>query len=330
VLQEHQGTLSQHEIDALLSQVTQGSAPASEPQGARRGEASRYDFRSPARFSREQMRTLRLVYEDFARQCSSSLSVLLRSEVEVRLTHLEQSSGQSLSSMVGDASSAIVNLIHMAPLPGRALLIVEADLVAILVDRVLGGLGRPYIRRKREITDIERSLMEEVIRHMNRGLRTAWSKVTEVEPELESSSLDLEIIQSALGDEIVFAVLLEVLVNEVSGTMAFVLPLTLLQPIVGALRPHLLVMQHPEQEVEEDGRSAALTLEQAPVPVTVLLGTADLTFGELLDLSPGDVLCLNVSVNDDLPVTVNDVTKFRCRPGTRGKQLAVYITDTVM
>jgi flagellar motor switch protein FliM len=327
VLPEQQGTLSQQEIDNLLSAVADG--PSLKTAGPRRGQASVYDFRSPARFSREQMRTLRLVYEDYARQTSSLLSMLLRCEVEVRLTHLEQSSGQSLSAMVGDASSAIVNLIRMAPLPGRALLIMEGSLVSILVERVLGGLGRPYSRKKSEITDIERSLMEEVIRHMNRGLGVAWNKVVDIEPSFESSSLDMELIQSALGDEIVFAVLLEVLINEVSGTMAFVLPLTLLQPIAGALRPHLLVMHHPEQEVKSDGQSATWILQKTPVPVAVVLGTAELSFGELMQLCPGDVVRLNTRASDELAVTVNDVTKFRSRPGTVGKQMAAYITGAV-
>lgn len=327
--EEHK-VLSQREIDALLQSVGATEAPIdapARPQRTGRAEYSRYDFTSPARFSREQMRTLRLVFEDFTRQTGSLLSILLRTEVEARFVHLEQTSGQALLAMLENSAGGIVNLIRMAPLPSRALLILEGPLVSILVDRVLGGSGTTRYAREREITDIEVSLMEAVIRHINRGLEAAWSKVVEIKPTYESSSLDIELVQTALGSEIVFAVLLEIHIGEVSGIMTFIMPLTLLQPIAQALRPHLLVMQH-----QEDSREHTLPLEslhETPVPIAVELGQATLAFGDLLRLRPGDVIRLDRHVDEEMALTVNQKSKFLCRPGVKGRNLAVCITRPV-
>jgi len=318
---DEQKVLSQREIDALLSNLGSGNTP--EQQKSQDGPIP-YDFRSPARFSREQMRTLRLVFEDFARQTSSLLSILLRTEVVARFAHLEQTSGQSLLTMIEDSAGGIVNLIRMTPLPGRALLILEGNLVYVFVDRVLGGSGKAHYNPEREITDIEIALMEVVLKHINRGLEAAWGKVVEVKPTFESSSVDIELVQTALGNEIVFAVLLEIHISDVTGMMTFVIPLNLLQPIAQALRPHLLVMQQQEESKERSLRIE--NLHDTPVPVVVELGDAELLFGELLQLQPGDVIRLNRDVEEELPVTVNGRVKFFCRPGVRGRTLAASVT----
>lgn len=317
-------TLSQREIDALLSNLTTGA-----PRAARTKDEhlKRYDFRSPARFSKEQMRTLKLVFEDFARQISSLLSVLLRSDVKARFVHLEQSTGRDVIGMMDTERSSVVNVMRLAPLPGRALLIMGVELVCILVERVLGGRSITPVDKGREITNIEIALMEAVMRYINRGLETAWSKVVEIKPVLESSTVDLEMVQGALGDEIIFVAMIEIHVDSASGMLTFLMPLSLLHPIGPALRPHL-IMTH-EQEEDARGHDHELMVSQlrrTRVPVTVTLGAARLTFRDLLQLQPGDVIPLDRGADDDLAVNVNGLHKFWCRPGLKGKKLAVCVT----
>jgi len=317
-------TLSQREIDALLSSLATGVPQAKRPKD---DNLKRYDFRSPARFSKEQMRTLKLVFEDFSRQLSSLLSVLLRCDVKARFVYLEQSTGREVMGMLDTERASMVNVLRLAPLPGRALLIMGVELVCILVERVLGGRSSTPVDKGREITNIEIALMEAVMRYVNRGLETAWSKVVEVKPVLESSTVDLEMVQGALGDEIIFVAMVEIHVESASGMLSFLMPLSLLHPIAPALRPHL-IMTH-EQEDEERGEDHALLvsqLQRTRIPVSVTLGTARLAFRDLLQLQPGDVIPLDRGVDEDLTVNVNGRIKFRCRPGLRGKRLAVGVT----
>ncbi len=317
-------TLSQREIDALLSSLATGVPQAKRPKD---DNLKRYDFRSPARFSKEQMRTLKLVFEDFSRQLSSLLSVLLRCDVKARFVYLEQSTGREVMGMLDTERASMVNVLRLAPLPGRALLIMGVELVCILVERVLGGRSSTPVDKGREITNIEIALMEAVMRYVNRGLETAWSKVVEIKPVLESSTVDLEMVQGALGDEIIFVAMVEIHVESASGMLSFLMPLSLLHPIAPALRPHL-IMTH-EQEDEERGEDHALLvsqLQRTRIPVSVTLGTARLAFRDLLQLQPGDVIPLDRGVDEDLTVNVNGRIKFRCRPGLRGKRLAVGVT----
>jgi len=320
-------TLSQREIDALLNSLTTGTQQSKRAKDAGH---KRYDFRSPARFSKEQMRTLKLVFEDFARQISSLLAVLLRSDVKARFVYLEQSTGRDVVGMLDAEHAGVVNVLRLAPLPGRALLVMGVDLVCILVERVLGGRSNTPVDKEREITNIELALMEAVMRYVNRALETAWSKVVDIKPVLESSTVDLEMLQGALGDEIIFVAMIEVHVENATGMLTFLLPLSLLHPIAPALRPHL-IMTH-EQETVNDGQGQALLvrqLQRTPVPISVTLGSARLSFRDLLQLQPGDVIPLDRGVDDDLPVNVNGRQKFWCRPGLVGKRMAVSVTGVL-
>jgi len=226
-------TLSQREIDALLNGLTAGVSHESRSKDS---TLKRYDFRSPARFSKEQMRTLKMVFEDFSRQMSSLLSVLLRCDVKARFVYLEQSTGREVIGMLDTERASVVNVLRLAPLPGRALLIMGVELVCILVERVLGGRSTTPVDKGREITNIELALMEAVMRYVNRGLETAWSKVVEIKPVLESSTVDLEMVQGALGDEVIFAAVTEIHVENATGMLTFLMPLSLLHPIAPALR----------------------------------------------------------------------------------------------
>jgi flagellar motor switch protein FliM len=253
--------------------------------------------------------------------------VLLRCDVKARFVYLEQSTGREVMGMLDTERASMVNVLRLAPLPGRALLIMGVELVCILVERVLGGRSSTPVDKGREITNIEIALMEAVMRYVNRGLETAWSKVVEVKPVLESSTVDLEMVQGALGDEIIFVAMVEIHVESASGMLSFLMPLSLLHPIAPALRPHL-IMTH-EQEDEERGEDHALLvsqLQRTRIPVSVTLGTARLAFRDLLQLQPGDVIPLDRGVDEDLTVNVNGRIKFRCRPGLRGKRLAVGVT----
>jgi len=329
-------TLTQDQIDALLS-----SLDASQPEAKSKDAGPKlkvYDFRAPARFSVGQMRTLQTIFEDFARQTSSILAILLRTKVGARLVYIEQTFGEGLTSMLGETPAIVVNLIRLAPLQGRALLILAGDLVGSLVERVLGAPGTTLQTAPREITDIELSLMEAVMRHILRGLRTAWGKVIEVSPVLDSTSVDVEQLQTALVDEVILSAMLEISIDEVTGSMLFLMPMSMLSSITPLLKPHLLGIQQDEDEEEKvdrtemrDKERAAMLarLRRASLPISVLLGEANLGFRDLLQLQVGDVIRLNRAIDEDLEVHVAGQPRFISQPGLRGNTLAVRITGLV-
>ena len=85
-------SLSQDEIDALMSAVTAGE---DEPQergssNVQKSTAVAYDFKRPKLISKDQKRTIQMLYDTFAKYIASALSMYLRTNVHLDVTMIEQ------------------------------------------------------------------------------------------------------------------------------------------------------------------------------------------------------------------------------------------------
>ena len=70
--------LSQAEIDALLSTVTEDTSELERVAGAPPRRVALYDFKHPNLISKEQMRLLENIHENFSRNFGMFLSAQLR------------------------------------------------------------------------------------------------------------------------------------------------------------------------------------------------------------------------------------------------------------
>ncbi|MCB0210193.1 MAG: flagellar motor switch protein FliM [Anaerolineae bacterium] len=317
-------SLSQKEIDALLSILP--NEEASRP-GADRfiGSAKTYDFRSPDKFSKEQIRTLQMIHENFTRRVSSSLAAYLRAAVQLSCVHIEQGSFADFIQNIPTSSLAAV--LKMDPLPGRILLTLDASTIAVAVDRMLGGFGRP-ITQGHQITDIEQSLVQGVIQYLATELREAWRNVITLNINIEETTLNPEFVQVALPTDAAVFLGFEFKVRENNGSMSICIPYSVLKPIVSELSPHTWVTGENEQAGNHQ-KGLFSHLKQTQVDLSVLLGEITVDFEELLHLQIGNVLPLDTIVNRPLPVLVGNSKKYIGQPGLSGSYMAIQITAVV-
>ena len=83
--------LSQDEIDQLLTAINAGDT---EPEDIRPARDTRrikiYDFKRPDKFTKEQIRTISMMHDTFARLTTTSLTALLCSKVSVHVASVDQ------------------------------------------------------------------------------------------------------------------------------------------------------------------------------------------------------------------------------------------------
>jgi flagellar motor switch protein FliM len=317
---EKDKALSQKEIDALLSIIPTDGAPL---PGTDRfiGSARAYDFRSPDKFSKEQIRTLQMIHENFTRQVSSTLSAYLRTTSQIQLVHIEQGSfGDFIQNI---PSPSYTNIIKMSPLPNRVLLALDPNTAIIAVDRLLGGLGNP-ISEEHQITDIEQSLIIEVVDYFIQGLKDAWKNVIDLNIVIEETTLNPQFAQVALPSDAAVFMAFELKVRESSGMMSIVIPYAVLKPIVSELSPHTWVAGESRDTgiYRED---LLRQIKQIEIDVAVLLGEASVNFEELLHLQAGDVISLDSIVSRPLPILVGGTKKFNGQPGLVANRLSVQL-----
>src|SRR5271169_1551341 len=162
--------LSQNEIDNVFKKVRDGSH---EEDFAKRAQP--YDFRRPDRIAKDQLRAIHLLHENFARSLASSLSAYLRAYVAVNLVSVEQLSFIEFTQCLPSPTSMIA--LGMTPYDGNAVLEINPSLVFPILEMLLGGSGKMATKMTREITEIEQSILEGLLRIILQDLRTSWHAV---------------------------------------------------------------------------------------------------------------------------------------------------------
>mgnify|MGYP000535142747 CR=1 FL=1 len=284
-----------------------------------------YDFRSPDKFSKEQIRTLALMHENFARIAQTALSAQMRMAIQLQLVFTEQTPYQQFLRSLRDP--VVLAVLNMPPLPGNALLDLESHLVFSLVDRLLGGPGTsPDLRRS--LTEIESSMLRRILAVLLDSLTEAWRNVGQVRAALESVETNPLFAQFLPPGEMVVLLGFRCQMGKAEGSLRLCLPYSLLEPVLPYLTARYWMLRQAGKEEASPERMAE-NLRPVRVPLSVELGRRRLRMEELLRLKVGDVVVLERGVGEPLEVFVRNRLKFRARPGRLGRFLAVEILERV-
>jgi len=319
--------LSQEEIDALVSEL---AAPEQAVPEARKIKS--FDFRFNKRldkFGTNQLQTLRTLHDNFTRLLNNSLSVYLRTRVEATVLSIDQISYGDFVSSIGTPS--ILSIFSMDPLPGSGMAQIDLNLVFSIIDRLLGGPGW-FPQKLRDLTDIERTLMQRFMARMLNSYRESWNYLLTLSLKIEALDSNPQFIPRIIPlDQIVAYVTCELKVGDMTGAMNFCLPYAVLQSIGAQLSdfqwsPSVLAGRGV---TEEDVAQLARNVERAPVEVKVELGRTVVSLRDLIALQPGDLVCFEKPVDEPLSATVNEREKFEVFPGVNRDRLAVRVSRIV-
>jgi flagellar motor switch protein FliM len=316
--------LSQEEIDQLLTAINAGET---EPEDFRPAADTRkikiYDFKRPDKFSKEQIRTVSIMHETFARLTTTSLSANLRSMVHVHVASVDQLTYEEfIRSIPTPTTLAIIN---MDPLKGNAILEIDPAVTFSIIDRLFGGSGEGT-KAQHELTDIEQSVMEGIIVRILGNMREAWAQVIDLRPRLGQIDTNPQFAQIVPPTEMVVLVTLETKVGEVEGMMNFCIPYLTIEPIIGKLSAQYWYSSVRRGTTTENLNILKEKLSNVDVNVVAEIGKIQLAVRDVLSLRMGDVIRLyNVRVGDPMTLNIGNKKKFLCRPGVIGKKVAVQI-----
>lgn len=345
--------LSQEEIDSLLSSLSTVDAEQSDaaptitnasmvptetgheetsyetkPTSAEKRGYKLYNFRRPDKFSKDHLRTLQSIHENFARQLGMVMTAYLRMTVEIDVVSVDQLTyDEFVRSM---PSPMTVSILELDPLPGQLLMGLGYEVASSVIDRMLGGPGLSE-PKPRELTDIEQSLIRRVLDRAIVCLEESWRSMMNVNATVVGMEESYTLIQVATSGEIVALITFEVnLGNKNSGLMSLCIPYPVLEGVLGQLSvQHIFQRQQSAMPMEEQAKILK-KLNYAQMPLQVLLAGTEITVRDLVDLSIGDVIRLDRLASDDLLCCVNNRPKFYCRPGQVKGKLAVCVSDDVL
>ena len=309
--------LSQHEIDEAFR--------TAQDVGGDLTKAQAYDFRRTDRIAKDQLRTIHMLHENFARSMGSSLSAYLRSYVVVNLISVEQLSFMDFTQSLPSPTSLIV--LGLKPYDGSGVLEINPSLVFPILEMLLGGSGKTPTRLNREITEIEESILDGFLRIILNDLRTAWTTVAPIEFSIDDHETEPQLLQILAQNEAVVAISIEVRIGETSGMMNLGIPSIIVKMLRQKFDQHRTVRRTQASE-EEQARVLRL-VRPGMLHLDARLHGPTLGVPEFLDLREGDVVAFDFPVARPLNLTVNGALKYRGDVVTLGGKRAMQIRSLV-
>jgi len=316
--------LSQNEIDALLKQLSTGELDVDDIEENKSAKVKEYDFSKPAKFSKEHLRTIEIIFEHFGRLLSSNLPAYLRKNVQIEVMNSEAVIYSEFSNAL--SNPVLLGVVNMSPLKGNIIIEMATNIGYAIIDRLLGGVGEP-LEKNRDFSEIELSILERIFNIIISLLREPWKNVVEIEPYLERIETNSQFAQIISPTEMIAIVTINVNIGGVEGLMNICLPFMTLEDVMDKLNTKywFSTMQNKDESSYADVIETAIN--KALIPVSAYLGKSQITVIDFVNLQVGDIIKLDRNVEDELDIYVGNIVKFKALPGSFSDNYAVKITE---
>lgn len=319
--------LSQDAIDAMLKSISSGAKI--EDIAAKADEYAKlkvYDFKRPDKFSKDQLRAIQMIHESFARQMTTVLSTLIRSIVSAEIASVEQLAYEEFVNYM--VQPTVIGLIEMHPFEGSMLIEINPALVFTIIDRMLGGRGT-FLGTVRELTDIEKTVIERVIMRILELLEDSWSTVVDVRFRFESMESNPFFVQICSPSDMVLVVIMKLRVSDVEGMVSLCFPYFLIEPIMDRLSSQQWFASTSHKGDDQVKQWLNNSIMKVNMPLAMELGHTILSLADVYALQPGDVIKLDELKDSHIDVRVGNQVRFKARPGTLNGHMAVELTKVL-
>lgn len=330
--------LTQNEVDALLSAVSEGNLDLGAGGGAGgdaagagadaqpEQEVAAYDLTNQDRVIRGRMPTLDIIYERFIRLFRISLSNSLRKIASISIISTDLLKfGEFVNTL---PIPSCMSIMRFESLRGPALLVFESKLAYALVDSYFGGTDRPYTKIEgKEFTHIELSIIKKVMDLAIGDLEEAWAPVHKTKISFVRTEVNPQFVGVVPPSDVIISTTFEVELENASGTIALVIPYSTIEPIKAKLNQTF--------QAETDSKDKVWTktlsehLHNVEAEVVVNLGETQITVGDLVNLNIGDIIPLAQDADGELSIHLEGISKFKCLFGISRGNRAVQVTRPV-
>ena len=318
--------LSQDEIDALLTTVSSGEVEdtGDMKEDDRLRSVVAYDFKHPNRVSKDQVRTLENLHDNFAGHFGSALSTLLRSVVDVDLVSVDQITySEFIMSLV---TPSCTYTFSAEPLEAVCLVDFNPTLTFSFIDRMFGGHGK-ILETERDLTGIERSVIGRLVSRLYQMLERSWEHLVKIKIEQKSFETNPQFIQIVPPGETVVVISFQIKLFQSTGLLTICYPYVSLEPIVSKLSAQNWIDATKKKNLESDRDTNRNNLKNVDTDISAVLLNTKLKMRDFLSLKVGDVIPSEKKINTSIDLHVNRKKKFIAKPGLSGKKRAIQVTD---
>ncbi len=325
--------LSQNEIDSLLASLVDGDAETvAQKQGELEVAANsssaikEYNFLKPPKFNKEHLKTLEVIYDNYARGISSFLTGYLRTSVHCEVAGVEQITYNEFNKLL--PNPVLISIVNLLPLKGSIILEMSAPIGYAIIDRILGGPG-VGMKQLRDFSEIEKILIKRVFSQIANALVEPWENVLIIKPRVDKIETNPQFAQIISPNEMVALVSLKVRIGDTEGILNFCIPHLVVEPVMHKLNMRYWYTGKESDDSTQFKNAMEDRLNETTLPIKVIIGKTTVSISEFINLQVGDVIPLDSFINSDLRVEVGTLHKFNGKPGISRMKNSIQITKVV-
>lgn len=323
--------LSQKQIDMLLNSMKNGDVDEAEVPEKKENQNYRlYDFYSPKKFTKDKLRILKGIYDNYCRIATSQINSLFRVNSEVTVVSIEEQRYYEFSNALSD--NDIFTLVNIElPEEGKyqpMLIHISQILMANMIDRMLGGIVYDTsVDSSYSYTDLEMPLYERIMKYLVTIISDSWGSYIKLKASIGRIEENPSLFREISVDETVVIIMLNVDMQEISGKITICVPGDLLFTIFRVIEKGKSTddlyehMQDGVKEIIFDRLKASL------FHVDARLANAELSLRDICGLKVGDVIDLKRKKDSPIDLYVEGQPWFYGQLGVHEKHLAVKLGE---
>ena len=185
-----------------------------------------YDFRRPMTLARDHARALEMAFETFSRQWGTQLTSRLRAVSTVTLESVSMVSYDEYVRSLPEMTTVLLCTVEQTR--STAILELPIPMVMTWVDYLLGGPGRVDESAMRELTEIEMTLVRDLLHHVLANLTYAFAAVMPIDVTIRTAQYNPQFVQAAPASEPVITAVFAVQAGESESSASFMIPAEIL------------------------------------------------------------------------------------------------------
>ncbi|MEY8356438.1 FliM/FliN family flagellar motor switch protein [Lachnospiraceae bacterium 54-53] len=325
--------LSQSQIDALLNTLQVSDEPINEIEKKENETKYRkYDFYSPKKFTKDKLKILKSIFDNYCRIAGSQINSLFRTSSELSVVTVEEQRYYEFGNALGD--NDVLTLVNVT-VPDKSknpplLINSSMTLMLSLMDRMLGGVGDDMtVDESYTYTEIEMALYRKVIQYIIGALKDSWSSYISLNFELDRVEENPSMFQEIGVDETIVIIVIDVDMKECSGRLNICIPGNLLMNVFDIMDKRKHSAMGDEANSQDNRQEIMNSIKASDLLVQAKVGEAVITLDDVYNLHVGDVINLNAPKDSDIQLYVESQPWFKGQLGVHKRNVAVQIEDLV-
>ena len=321
--------LSQSQIDALLAAAQSGTLDdGPKAEEAPEKKYKKYDFLSPRKFSKDRLKILSSIFENYTRVINSRMNAMFHSTCEIQVESIEELRYYEFSNALREGDVLALAKIDREELQEEAPILVHlaTPVLLTMIDRMMGGDGAPDedLEPEYKMTDLELNMYADIIKDVLGSLGRSWENYISLKFSYVRTETNPTLVQLIGYDDTVVIVGLDIRFPNSSGRLSMCLPGEMLTNIFTEIGKNTSVRTTGEDKSDEIFDS----LRDSDLEIVAELARTKLQLSDIYHLNVGDVVDIQQPKDSPIFLNISGRRWFDGRMGIYNKQMAVKIGET--